>query len=124
LQGVGITEAKRVSRLIRRAVAELYPVDGHGQLIPNPTVSQGISSYPHPSPTASDLIEQADAALYQAKRRGRNQLIVYEASGMKEATTTTGHLPAYPGMLKASPNTTPHLGQLKDSKTVTTGHLA
>ena len=124
LQGVGITEAKRVSRLIRRAVAELYPVDGHGQLIPNPTVSQGISSYPHPSPTASDLIEQADAALYQAKRRGRNQLIVYEASGMKEATTTTGHLPAYPGMLKASTNTTPHLGQLKDGKTVTTGHLA
>ncbi len=93
LTGVGLTEAKKVARLIRRAVSELYPVDGHGQLIPNPTISQGISSYPFPSATASSLIEQADAALYHAKAHGRNQLVSYEASNsMKEATITTGHL--------------------------------
>jgi diguanylate cyclase (GGDEF)-like protein len=116
LQGVGITEAKTVARTIRRAVAELYPMDGHGKLIPNPTVSQGISSYPYPSPGASDLIEQADAALYQAKKRGRNQLIVYEGSGMHEATITTGRLARYRGKLTAP--TVPEITH------ATTGHLS
>lgn len=93
LPGAGVQEAKKIARYIRRAIAELYPVDGHGQLIPNPTLSQGISSYPYPSAGPSDLIEEADQALYQAKKRGRNQLIVYEAKGvLREATTTTGHL--------------------------------
>jgi diguanylate cyclase (GGDEF)-like protein len=93
LTGAGVTEAKKVARLIRRAVSELYPVDGQGHLIPNPTVSQGITSYPFPSATAHNLIEEADAALYHAKGHGRNQLVVYEASNsMKEATVTTGHL--------------------------------
>ncbi len=96
LTGAGLQEAKKVARFIRRAISELYPVDGQGQLIPNPTVSQGISSYPFPSMKAGDLIEQADTALYQAKRQGRNQLIVYEAKGVLiEATTPTGPLPNY-----------------------------
>ena len=93
LTGASITEAKKVARLIRRAVSELYPVDGQGHLIPNPTISQGISSYPVPSPTHSTLIAQADAALYHAKAHGRNQLVIFEATdSMREATVTTGHL--------------------------------
>lgn len=93
LTGAGLTEAKKVARIIRRAISELYPVDGQGHLIPNPTISQGISSYPFPSATANSLIEQADAALYHAKAHGRNQVVIYEASNsMKEATITTGHL--------------------------------
>ncbi len=93
LTDAGVTEAKKVARTIRRAVSELYPVDGQGHLIPNPTISQGISSYPYPSATSQGLIAEADAALYHAKQHGRNQLIVYEASDlMQEATVTTGHL--------------------------------
>lgn len=105
LPGAGVQEAKKIARYIRRAISELYPVDGHGHLIPNPTLSQGISSYPYPSASPSELIEQADQALYQAKRRGRNQLIVYEAKGvLKEVTTTTGHLSHK--LIQRDPNST------------------
>ncbi|HUP27391.1 MAG TPA: diguanylate cyclase, partial [Chloroflexia bacterium] len=71
LLGIGITEAKKLARQIRRAISELSPVNGQGQVLPNPTISQGISSYPHPSATANDLIEEADTALYHAKKHGR-----------------------------------------------------
>ena len=38
LTGAGITEAKNVARVIRRAISELYLVDAQGHAIPNPTV--------------------------------------------------------------------------------------
>jgi diguanylate cyclase (GGDEF)-like protein len=109
LPGLGIQEAKKVARTIRRKVAELEPPDGRGGTIPAPTVSQGISSYPFPSAKATHLIEEADAALYHAKDQGRNQLIVIETADgifqgfsasdqhpplkvLRNATITTGHL--------------------------------
>jgi len=113
LLGVGITEAKKIARQVRRAISELSPVNGHGQVLPNPTISQGISSYPYPSATANDLIEEADTALYHAKKHGRNQLVVYEAAGgMKDDTTTTGHLTR----TKASKNLVITTGDLRRSK--------
>lgn len=82
LPGAGLVEAKRVARTIRRAVAELAPSDGHGRPISSPTVSQGVAAYPFPAASGSKLIEEADAALYQAKADGRNQLVVYDTHGM------------------------------------------
>jgi diguanylate cyclase (GGDEF)-like protein len=94
LRGAGAPQAKKVARTIRRAIAELAPLDGRGSLIQSPTVSQGISTYPFPSAGATHLIEQADAALYHAKEHGRNQLVVAEATGtLKEATDTSPRLP-------------------------------
>ncbi len=121
LAGVGVTEAKKVSRYIRRAVAELYPVNAQGQVIPNPTISQGISSYPYPSLTPSSLIDDADTALYHAKKRGRNQLVVHDGSGgLKEATHTTGHLSlAHIGKENELNNTTGNLSRVN----LTTGNL-
>jgi len=42
------------------------------------TISLGISTYPHEKiKTAGDLVKNADIALYEAKRRGRNQTVIF-----------------------------------------------
>ncbi len=41
------------------------------------TVSAGISNYPLTASSLSELINQADQALYQAKRMGKNKVLTY-----------------------------------------------
>ncbi|HET7437065.1 MAG TPA: diguanylate cyclase [Thermoanaerobaculia bacterium] len=38
------------------------------------TISVGVSIYPHDATTSADLISRADAALYQAKKAGKNRV--------------------------------------------------
>ena len=38
------------------------------------TVSIGVAVYPREGATAADLISRADAALYHAKKNGKNQV--------------------------------------------------
>lgn len=42
------------------------------------TISIGIATYPYHAQDQKTLIEQADAALYQSKRNGRNQVTIWE----------------------------------------------
>lgn len=44
------------------------------------TISAGISAFPLNGVSALDLVQKADQALYRAKRSGRNQTCVYDAS--------------------------------------------
>ncbi len=43
------------------------------------TVSVGVASLPEHATTADALVDQADAALYRAKRRGKNRVEVEHA---------------------------------------------
>lgn len=43
------------------------------------TVSLGVASFPDDAQTLEDLLRNADHALYEAKRRGKNQAVVFES---------------------------------------------
>jgi diguanylate cyclase (GGDEF)-like protein len=45
--------------------------------LPSVTVSLGIATFPHDAVDPEDLIKKADAAMYAAKRAGRNQVVKY-----------------------------------------------
>jgi predicted signal transduction protein with EAL and GGDEF domain len=50
------------------------------------TVSIGVSTAPTDAQTREALIECADLALYEAKRKGRNRAVVYH-TGLRETQT-------------------------------------
>ncbi len=43
-----------------------------------PTISIGIAEFPRDARNIDDLIYRADAAMYSAKRKGKNRVVVYE----------------------------------------------
>ncbi|HET6474748.1 MAG TPA: GGDEF domain-containing protein [Thermoleophilia bacterium] len=61
---------------LRRAVeAATVPVRGGEQVCA--TISVGIAAYPAGARDEAELIEAADAALYESKRRGRNRVTIF-----------------------------------------------
>ncbi|MCK0472402.1 EAL domain-containing protein [Halalkalibacter sp. APA_J-10(15)] len=44
------------------------------------TLSAGISQYPHSATTASELLQFADLAMYEAKKQRKNQIVVFDDS--------------------------------------------
>jgi diguanylate cyclase (GGDEF)-like protein len=78
LSGASLTQARERAERIREQVrAEQFeggPV----------TVSVGIAEYPSHGDTADAVIGQADAALYKAKRAGRDRVMCAKAKGSKQ----------------------------------------
>lgn len=67
---------------VREAMSKLSP-RLRNQLLGSITMSFGISQWnPDMERTGADLLKHADAALYQAKRDGRNRTIMYEAGAL------------------------------------------
>jgi diguanylate cyclase (GGDEF)-like protein len=67
---------------LRSAIAGLY-ADGHGP-VPGVTTSIGGAVFPYGGKTLSELVHTADEALYEAKRQGRNRVVI---GGMSKATS-------------------------------------
>ncbi len=77
LPGVDRDQAREQAERIRAALAELHPTYGDIRL--NLTISIGVATLnPHTPCSPAQLLAEADAALYQAKRSGRDRVIVAE----------------------------------------------
>jgi len=60
---------------IREGIEQIHIIH-HDQILPKITVSIGISMYPENGQEVKQLIEIADKALYQAKKEGRNKVVM------------------------------------------------
>lgn len=69
-----ISKAGEVAERMRKKVE-----DSHGL-----TISLGVATYNKDMKTEEDLVIQADKALYQAKRQGRNRVEVYDCANIEE----------------------------------------
>src|SRR5262249_3512437 len=67
-----LADAKQVAERVRRTIErQLFPCLPAGQRV---TLSIGVAEY-HPHESADQLLARADAALYEAKRQGRNRVV-------------------------------------------------
>jgi diguanylate cyclase (GGDEF)-like protein len=71
--------ANERAELLRRMVSDLA-LRYHGQPLRQVTISIGIAMYPDNSDHADELLRSADHAMYAAKHKGRNRVIVADAS--------------------------------------------
>jgi diguanylate cyclase (GGDEF)-like protein len=72
-----LADAVVVAERIRREVESLSDTPAAGQSAPV-TVSVGVAHFPRDGKTATDLLQAADRAVYQAKAFGRNRVFVFE----------------------------------------------
>ncbi len=66
--------AFEIAERIRRSIAETHFPNEKAQPGGDLTVSIGVATFSPPLSTLTDLIREADRALYQAKKRGRNRV--------------------------------------------------
>jgi diguanylate cyclase (GGDEF)-like protein len=74
LPNASASQARLIASRIRDTMATLTVRGPDQQLVPAPTVSQGIAVFPQEAPDLVQLIHLADQRLYVAKERGRNQI--------------------------------------------------
>ena len=74
LPETGSSGAREMGERIRRAI-EISKLDVHGTDVVT-SVSIGIASYPEDGGSVEAIMEKADKALYRAKQRGRNRVMM------------------------------------------------
>ena len=83
----GYELAERLRRAIETTAIE---VRGGGEVFC--TVSAGVATYPVGAADETELVERADDALYESKRRGRNRVTIY--AGVAEQSELPASLSA------------------------------
>lgn len=86
LSDVGASGANVCIEAIRDEIKHL-PIHYRGQVLSSVTISAGIAEFPTHGETPEDLIRAADAALYRAKRAGRDRVLT-AANEVENPTTT------------------------------------
>jgi diguanylate cyclase (GGDEF)-like protein len=76
--------ATRVAQRIRHSIDQAKFFAGSANVVEHLTISIGIAVYPQDARFKRDLIESADAALYDAKSRGRNQVTMYSDLALQQ----------------------------------------
>jgi diguanylate cyclase (GGDEF)-like protein len=74
LRGCDLPAARRISKEIRRGLSEI-PLPPQST-VPRVTASIGVALFPKHGRTIGQLLGIADAAMYSAKRRGRDRVAV------------------------------------------------
>lgn len=77
LPGAGVEDGARVLERVRRGV-EITVVDWEGKEL-GVTLSAGLTACPEVVPVGAAVVASADAALYAAKRSGRNTVAIAES---------------------------------------------
>ena len=79
---IGQDEGVKAAERIRGSVAkEEIDANGHSVRV---TISVGVASFPEHGDDAQAIISKADAALYQAKRRGRDRVVLARGGRKKK----------------------------------------
>jgi diguanylate cyclase (GGDEF)-like protein len=85
------THGYELAERLRRAIeTTAIDVRGNGEVFC--TVSAGIAAYPVGATDETELVERADDALYESKRRGRNRVTIY--AGVAEQSELPASLSA------------------------------
>ncbi|MEK6195982.1 MAG: GGDEF domain-containing protein [Deltaproteobacteria bacterium] len=64
--------ARGLSERLRKGIAALELGN-----LPQITISMGVATFPEDGRTVDELLQKADAALYAAKKKGRNRVVGY-----------------------------------------------
>ncbi len=81
-----VTSAVRVAQRIRTSVENAKFFAGSAATVEKLTISIGIASFPKDARFKRDIIDCADAALYDAKSHGRNQVMLYSDLQQREVS--------------------------------------
>jgi diguanylate cyclase (GGDEF)-like protein len=77
-------EIERLRQPLVRRIAEPLMIDGHEV---RATPSMGVSFFPQDGRDIETLLSRADLAMYTAKERGRNELVLYDRSMSDRVTS-------------------------------------
>lgn len=73
----GAEEALRVAERVREAVSTNPLSPGRDSSTVNVSLSAGVATYPEQAGSLQELLDNADRALYRAKRSGKNRVLLY-----------------------------------------------